>query len=169
MCIKFVKASNVSQHVDTIYNLIYKCGQDMYNNDGLSHWKNGYSRENIERDISEKEVYLVTKEHDFVGCFMITTSASCFFTDINRNKYIYISKLAIDPRVSGKGIGSKSIKFCELFAIERQLKGIRLDVYSKSKKAIKFYENLGFIRGDIKDTRHFQVLCMEKVIKGAYK
>lgn len=169
MSVKFIRASNIQKHIDAIHTIVYRCGQDMYAKDGLTHWRNGYPKENIEKDIIEKEVYLVAKEDEYIGCFMISTNPSGFFTDTDKHQYIYISKVAIDPKVAGQGIGSLSIDFCKGLVKEKQLKGIRLDVYNKSVKAIKFYEKLGFIRGEVKPTRNFEVLCMEKVVEGAGK
>lgn len=98
---------------------------------------------------------------------MLTSNPSIFFTDANKDHYIYISKVAIDPTVARQGIGSLSMDFCEKIVKEKQLKGIRLDVYNRSEKAIRFYEKIGFIRGEIKPTRNFEVLCMEKIVEGA--
>lgn len=169
MSVKFIRANNVLEHIGAIHNIVYRCGQDMYAKDGLTHWRNGYSKENIEKDIVEKEVYLISKEDEYIGCFMLTSNPSVFFTDANKDQYMYISKVAIDPKAAGQGIGSLSMNFCEEIVKEKQLKGIRLDVYNKSEKAIKFYEKIGFIRGEIKPTRNFEVLCMEKVVEGADK
>lgn len=169
MSVKFIRANSILEHIDAIHTIVYRCGQDMYAKNGLTHWRKGYPKENIEKDIVEKEVYLVSKEDEYIGCFMLTTNPSSFFTDVNKNQYIYISKVAIDPKAARQGIGSLSMDFCEEIVKEKKLKGIRLDVYNKSEKAIKFYEKLGFIRGEIKPTRNFEVICMEKVVEGADK
>lgn len=149
-------------NIDDIKYIIDKCGMDMYERFGLEHWRNGISIEYIKNSMVKNDVYIVINGENIIATFTINNNVNKFFLDIDNNMYLYISKVAVNPKYSGKGIGRDIIKFCETEAISRHLKGIRLDVYDKSNNAIRFYENCGFKIKFTEKTNHFKVLCMEK-------
>ena len=153
--LEFIKAEQKNNHIESIYNILYDCGQDMYNSKGLTHWKNPYKTEWIERDISQKDVFLAKEGNTFVATFSLTTMDSC----------VYLSKLAVSPEFSGKGLGRQCMAYIEAFAIKKGVTLVKLDVYDKSEGAIAFYKNLGYIVTGEKPTTNFNVLLMEKQLE----
>lgn len=57
---------------------------------------------------------------------------------------LYISDLVIKERFRSRGIGKLLMKRAEKLAKRENMKYLKLDVYSKNIKAIKFYGDLGF-------------------------
>ncbi|MDK0799565.1 GNAT family N-acetyltransferase [Clostridium perfringens] len=161
MKIKFIKASIE----DSIYikKIIDKCGKKMFLEEGLKHWMNPISINFIENNIKNKSVYLVLLDDEIVGTFTISRNDFNIFND-NSDKYLYLSKFAIEPSKNRMGIGKKCIEFCEALAIKKNLLGIRLDVYEKSYNAINFYKSNDFKELFFKNTTNFRVVCMEKLI-----
>jgi hypothetical protein len=45
--------------IKKVYEIIKNSGQDMFHNQGLSHWKTPYPIESIRRDCLDREVFLI--------------------------------------------------------------------------------------------------------------
>lgn len=149
-----------SNHYKEVYFILKECGEDMYKNQLLEHWLNPYPLSKIKEDIISKRLFLVKLNQEFIGTFSLDKNSSKFFDD-NKN-YIYLSKFAILPNQSGRGIGSRCLNYIETIAKNENYKGIRLDVYDKSKHAINFYMRNGFKELFLAKTTNFSVICMEK-------
>lgn len=141
--------------IDEIFSILTKCGIDMYENQGLEHWKMPYSVANIKSDCDNRNVFLVYSENKAVATFMLTVDEGGAL----------ITKFAVSPDFSGKKIGSRCIDFINNWCKKKQIKRIHLDVYDKSLVAIKFYERNGFVTYDSAPTRRFRVLLMERGVQ----
>jgi len=161
--------------IETIYEIIKRCGENMFLTNGLMHWKNPYPIENIKKDCQENEVFLVYDAllNKAVHTFQLefnygeTTESKLEIEKLKQNtpsKIIYINKFATYPEFSGKGIGKQSIDFIENYSLARGVSILRLDVYNKSTHAIQFYKKNGFSIIRKKPTKHFFVFEMEKKI-----
>lgn len=151
----FVKLNQNDDKISIVYEIIKSCGEDMYENHGLLHWKTPYPIESIKKDCIEREVYLAFKGEAPVATFMLSKN----------EKGVMLSKLAVSPKCSGQGIGSKCLKFAENRCIEQGIYNLHFDVCTQSKSAINFYIKNGYeIYGEA-PTRHFRVLLMEKNLK----
>lgn len=141
--------------VQKIFSILSDCGTDMYEKQGLEHWLNPYSTENIKKDCDDKNVYLVYIDNQAVATFMIKVD----------NGGALITKFAVSPEFAGRKIGSKCIEFINDWCKESGIQRIHLDVYDKSLVAIKFYKNNGFVVYDSAPTRRFRVLLMERGVQ----
>lgn len=141
--------------IENIFSILSTCGADMYENQGLEHWRNPYPIENIKSDCNNKNVFLVYLENKAVATFMLTIDVGGAL----------ITKFAVSPEFSGKKIGSRCIEFINDWCKEKQINRIHLDVYDKSLVAIKFYERNGFVIYDSAPTRRFRVLLMERGVQ----
>lgn len=135
-----------------IYNILKECGEDMFQNHGLVHWRSPYPIDEIKKDVVNKAVYTVSVNAQSVATFQLTVM----------NKIGYVSKVAVRPPFSGRGIGKKCLDFIFELCKYMQLIKISLDVYDKSLSAISFYHNNGFVDVGTMPTKHFQVIVMEK-------
>ena len=153
-------ALNDEEDFDRIYNILKICGENMYMNYGLAHWLEPYSINAIRNDAAGKDVYIAYMDGAEIGTFMISERESAYFK--NDVPAIYISKFAILPKGEGKGIGSKCMSFIEDQMLLKNIHCIRLEVYTRSDRAVSFYRNKGFLIVDEKPTRRFSVYCMEK-------
>ena len=94
---------------------------------------------------------------------MKSEQKSNYFNDIER--FIYLSKFAVQPTESGRGLGKKCLQYIEDLCKTEGFKGIRLDVYDKSHRAVNFYLKIGFEELFKAKTRNFDIVCMEKRVK----
>lgn len=149
-------SSDDEKKIYEIYKILKECGEHMFNNHGLIHWKTPYPIESIKKNCDEREVFLAKEieSDNYVHTFQLELERSI----------AVINKFATTPKVSGKGIGKKSMKFIEEYCLKKNIEKIRLDVYDKSEHAIRFYKNRGFVIVDSKSTKHFNVYIMEKGI-----
>lgn len=158
---EFIKLTEKDDiYYQEVYEILKKCGKDMYEKDNLSHWLKPYPIINIKEDVKTKSVFIVKNEEYTVATFMLSDKKSIFFND--DEKFIYLSKFAVLPDMAGAGIGTRCIKYIEELVRENNFLGIRLDVYNKSQKAIDFYIKNGFTKLFESPTKHFRVVCMEK-------
>lgn len=58
--------------------------------------------------------------------------------------YIEIENIGVDPAHRSKGIGKLLMKEAEKWARQKKATKLYLSVYFKNKRAIKFYNSLGF-------------------------
>lgn len=125
--------------VHAVYDILRLCGEDMYENQGLMHWRIPYPLERIVDDCKIKEIYLAIEENESIATFQLSS----------KDNMMELSKFGVLPSKSGQGIGGKCMRYMEDMCRTRSFQGICLDVYDKSKVAICFYEKHGFVRGDI--------------------
>lgn len=148
---------------DQIYNLLKLVGQEMLEKDNLLHWTKAYPLKRIIEHIDMAEMYVMKNDSKIIGSFVLTEDSSYFKYD--KNSFIYLSKLAINPNHQRMGFGKKIMKNVEAVANFLNKKGIRLDVYNQSSKAIAFYQQNDFRIVDEASTFNFKVICMEKKIE----
>lgn len=80
------------------------------------------------------------------------------------NKEINFQKLAVNPNVASKGIGTYCINKMIDFAIQNKIDVLTCEVYEQSKHAIKFYDKLGLVQiGEVKTRKHKE-LVLKKLI-----
>jgi len=66
--------------------------------------------------------------------------------NLNAN-YLYI-----DPKIRGKGIGTKLLKHIEAYAKNKKFVGVRIDTGIENKKVIALYKRLGYKKtGQVKN------------------
>lgn len=61
-----------------------------------------------------------------------------------KDEVMVLNTLVVSPRVGGKGIGTKFIKFYENYALETGCKYLRLDTNENNIYVRKLYEKLGY-------------------------
>lgn len=143
-----------------VLRILHKSGQSMFLNEGLSHWLKPYPLEKLKEDISDKAVFLAMQSNEVLGTFMLTKNKTQFFKD--EDNYIYLSKFAVAPNHSKKGLGTQCLDFIEDWAKKHNYIGVRLDVYEKSIPAINFYKKNNFQVVSTGKTTNFNVICMQK-------
>lgn len=144
------------EKIGQVFHILKKCGEYMYENQGLEHWKTPYSKEAIKKDCLEREVYLVFEPdaQQYISTFQLDMKESV--------RVAYISKFATLPEASGRGVGKKNLIYIEQYCYRIGIFKLCLDVYDKSEHAIKFYISNGFNAIGSRQTKHFQVILMEK-------
>lgn len=91
--------------------------------------------------LNEAKCYFIAKDqHRIIGYAKIEFE----------NNVAHLSKLYLLSEAQGKGVGKSLLKSCceEMITVKRDSSVIKLDVWENNKKAIEFYERLGFQKGD---------------------
>ena len=143
------------EDIKVVYQILKNCGEDMYEKYGLTHWKIPYPFERLINDCATKEVYGVISNGKIIATYQMAYE----------NQSANLTKFAVLPSCSGRGIGSACIKHMEDICRQKGLNAITLDVYNKSIHAIEFYKKNGFIAVGSASTRNFTVTLREKQIK----
>lgn len=160
---------NEETKIAEVYEIIKNSGEEMFQNQGLIHWRTPYPKESIKKNCMNREVFLVKDldkdqyVHTFQLEFIYTNSFEKFL-NVKEKEFniVNINKFATIPKATGVGIGKRSIDFIENYSRSKDVKKLCLDVYEKSEHAIRFYKNRGFKIIGEKPTRHFLVYLMEK-------
>ena len=130
--------------ISNILSLTKACAVFMIEQE-IYQWNEHYpNRSAFELDIERDELYVLELDSEILGCIVISTLMDKEYEPIqwltpNKNN-IYIHRLAIHPKLQGKGYARKLMAFAESFAIENNYSSIRLDTYSQNIRNQKFYE-----------------------------
>ena len=149
----FVKSSD-KELINAIYRILFRCGIKMAKQ-FLFHWIPPYSKRAICKACDSKYVVIVKDKglNEFTSTFQMRKQ---------EDNSLYVGKIATDPKFEGRGIGKANMLFMEQFAKEKGCSSIKLDVYVKSKHAVKFYERNGFQTIGTKRSIRYKELIMEK-------
>ena len=139
---------------------------------GIYQWNSHYPNQAaFENDINRKELYVLEKRKEVIGCIVISTLMDEEYVPIqwltpNKNN-VYIHRLAIHPDFQGQGYAQQLMDFAENSAKEKDNASIRLDTFSKNKRNQRFYELRGYAKlGDIffPKQSEFPFHCYELVL-----
>ena len=102
---------------------------------------------NIPQLISNKNIHLLVavSENELVGCGYIRIEASRSYHKNPLNGYIGF--IYIKPTFRGRKISTSILTSLKDWAKTKNLKELRLDVYSNNDAAIKSYKKFGFKQG----------------------
>lgn len=118
---------------------------------GIFQWQNEYPAiENIKQDIEDKTLYGYYEKEMCMGAVCISTFQDEEYKEIPwegpDENVVVIHRLAVNPDYQTKGIARLLMDFAEDFAKKENYSAIRLDSYSQNKRALKFYENRGYVK-----------------------
>lgn len=157
--------------IEAIISVTKACAKAMMAKE-IYQWNSHYpSTSAFQNDIQRQELYVLEINHRIQGCIVISTLMDTEYKPIqwftlNENN-IYIHRLAIHPKLQGKGYAQYLMDFAEQFAIDNGYSSIRLDTFSQNKRNQKFYELRGYKRlGDIYFPKQseFPFHCYELVL-----
>jgi ribosomal protein S18 acetylase RimI-like enzyme len=137
------------EDVEPLYDILVKCGLDMRDRLGLAHWIPAYPRDLFEEHIEKGAVFSVEARG---GEPVATFTASCDAPDYldlslwpnDAKPALYLSQLAVSPKLQGRGIGRACIAAAERLAIEHGCRSIRLDVAESHAGLLDWYLGLGY-------------------------
>lgn len=154
------------------YASYIEVGTQAYNQHYLHLWPNGNSTPYIEgsftRAVLENEenddntiLYRILSNKNAVGVLKITLNAA--LGSFSEKEALYIDKIYIINKHSGKGIGKKVLQFVMLRAKEIQKEIVWLDTMQKGP-AIKFYFKNGFEIHSENKVPYKEVLIEERLM-----
>jgi GNAT superfamily N-acetyltransferase len=140
--------------IDGIFQILCRCGEDMYLNQGLSHWKTPYPKETIRQSCSDNAVFLVEADREEVASFQI----------VHDGDTAHLVKFAVVPKQAGKGIGNTCLQYIFQWSRERNIAILCGNVYEKSTQALSFYVKNGFEIVGSSTGKRFTVYLIEKML-----
>ncbi len=98
----------------------------------------------IEELINASHIELVVAEVDgeLIGCGYARIEKSRHF--LRHPLHAYLGFMYVDPAHRGKGVNKKIIEALKQWALSRNIKELRLDVYEGNLPAVQAYEKAGF-------------------------
>ena len=166
MLIRLAKEEDLPNVID----LYRQCKADMDRQE-IYQWTDKYpNRQIFIKDIQNKTLFLLFYENDLLGAINISEEQEKEYESLawefGDEKVLVIHRLAILPKEQGKGYAQLLMRFAEDFATNNAYQSIRLDVYSKNHRGIKFYQKRAYyVRGEIRfPNREFHFFGMEKRI-----
>ncbi|WP_220197378.1 GNAT family N-acetyltransferase [Ktedonospora formicarum] len=136
------------EEVDELHELLRKCGEDMRDRFGLSHWVPPYPLDQMRESTVNQRVYAVEGETGLVATFTLDTQAPPYYRpDIWEEpnaQAIYLHRLAVLPALQGQGIGSWCLKSIETHALTENYDAIRLDAFAPHRTLLKFYRKANY-------------------------
>jgi GNAT superfamily N-acetyltransferase len=160
-----------TSEVDTLTDLVSKCGKHMREN-GIQQWLEGYpNREIIEADVEEGTVFVLEEDGKIKSMVVLNEKQDPEYQELDwltnsKSKNLVVHRLATFPKYQGQGLGSKMMSFAEDYARKNKYDSIRLDTFSQNKGNIKYYENKAYTKigaVNLKYRIDFNYICFEKV------
>ena len=139
---------------------------------GIDQWDASYPNiEIITSDIKAETFYVAEINAKIIGGINIDQNQDKAYSGINwqdiSNSFLVVHRLAVRKDFWNKSIGKNLMLFTEKLTMEKGLRSVRLDTYSRNPKAMQFYKKLDYKQlGEIdlkpnKDKYH----CFEKIIQ----
>lgn len=128
---------SISTFTETYASLNTEENMELYITESLSRSKLFSELENV-----HSEFYLAYLEFIIIGYLKVNFPLA--HSEIMDNDSLEIERIYIQKSFQGKGYGSTLIQKAIEIAKSKNFNKIWLGVWSKNKKAIRFYENMGF-------------------------
>ena len=126
---------------------------------------------NNSSDEYQQTFYVAEINAKIIGGINIDQNQDKAYSGINwqdiSNSFLVVHRLAVRKDFWNKSIGKNLMLFTEKLTMEKGLRSVRLDTYSRNPKAMQFYKKLDYKQlGEIdlkpnKDKYH----CFEKIIQ----
>lgn len=156
--------------LEEVFAILRSCKEAM-DAEGIYQWVDSYpNREAIAQDMDMGCIYGLMDGDACAGVVSINAVQDEKYKTIawqyNDGIALVIHRLAVHPLQQGNGYARRLMDFAEALAIESGAASIRLDAYSGNKRALKFYEQRGYIkRGEVYfPLRDLPFFCYEKAI-----
>ena len=139
-----------TEDIDAILSITSACTKDLIFKE-IFQWSEEYpSKETFKNDISNNWLYVVVENNKTIGSITIAPKMDEVYRSVKwltiTSNNLYIHRLAIDPKMQGRGYAQKLMDFAENYGRQNNYESIRLDTFSKNKRNQKFYEQRGYVR-----------------------
>ena len=139
-----------TEDIETILSIISACTKDLISKE-IFQWSQEYpNKEAFENDLAYNWLYIITENKKTIGSISITPHMDKEYSSVKwlskTSNNLYIHRLAVDPKMQGKGCAQKLMDFAENYGRQNNYESIRLDTFSKNTRNQKFYEQRGYIK-----------------------
>lgn len=139
-----------------VSELLQRCGQDIQERLGLLNWSVPYPLDLIQQQAGQGFVWVLQEEGQCIGTFtldfVLPDEYQAAWFHEPAAKAAYLHRLAVDPRIQGRGLGAHCLREVERVAREAGAQWLRFDAYSRNTGIQTFYQKQGYTR-----LRHFQM------------
>ena len=104
--------------------------------------ENVISREDFEKKIENKEIFVAKTRDEIVG-YLVINIREIIKSIMRYRKQLSIEVICVDEKYRGKGIGSVLLNYAKKIAKENNCTDIYLTVNEENEDAIKLYEKFG--------------------------
>lgn len=116
------------------------------------HWKKGQhpSNEWLISSIEKSQMFVLEENEEIVASVILNHEANESYKlvkwtkEVPNKKVLIVHVLAVSPKHSGKGLGTKMMAYIMDYAKETKMQAIRLDVISNNNAAEHLYKKMGF-------------------------
>ena len=98
----------------------------------------------IEREIAENRQWKLLIDNKIACVWATTLSDEQIWEERNRDKAVYIHRIATNPEFRGQNFVFKIVEWAKDYAREHQLEYVRLDTVGENEKLIEYYTRAGF-------------------------
>lgn len=92
----------------------------------------------------DEELFVCVINDKVVGVVLIASLGMPDNTELKPLKYVYVDEIAVKLGFRGCGIDKQLMKRVHLWAVEKGIKDIELNVWEANKLALGFYNRLGY-------------------------
>lgn len=115
---------------------------------GYRNWLAFDVAASLERDLAEREVWLLREEGRLAGSWTVGTMPmrdypAGFWPEDGR-RVLYLNRLAVAPDAQQRGLGARCMAVAEAHARARGFDAVRLDFLSANPALRRFYTRLGY-------------------------
>lgn len=112
-------------------------------NKKINQWAYPWDFCEIEKDIKNRQAYILLQNSQVIGVFFLGAPASCLSIPMMKPSDLYLYRIAVLPEYQGKDIGLIITNYA--FKASRALgKPIYLDCWAGNEKLKSFYTRAGF-------------------------
>lgn len=115
-------------------------------------WRKGIypTREDAVQGIQEENLFVAIEKGNIVGTVILRHQPEEAYNlvdwhnNLDYNDIFVAYTFAVHPNYLHQGVGRKIMEFVLDYAMHKNMKAVRLDVYEKNTPAIRLYEKMGF-------------------------
>ena len=127
--------------LEDIVDLLNKVTLDLHQK-GINQWDSPWDAEEIEEEIRDSQVYVLTVEDSIIGTFSIKIIDEFAPLEVEpESRYLY--RIVVLPDYQGKGLGLEIVNYACRY-VDELGKRLYLDCWAGNQKLRNFYSQAGF-------------------------
>ncbi len=104
----------------------------------------GFEKELIETEILQNRLWKIIENNEIACIFSIAFSDEAIWGERDKDKSVYLHRIATNPEFRGKGYVKRIIQWAREYALANEIKYIRLDTFGDNDALIDYYVKCGF-------------------------
>ena len=130
-----------------IADLRVRTAGDLTERFGKGFWSSAATEKGVLQAMKQGKVLIATEAGTIVGTLALSTRKpwaidASYFTKVRTP--IYLTSMAVDPKLHGQGIGREMLSTAEVTARDWPGQAVRLDAFDAEAGAGRFYEKCGY-------------------------